>query len=95
MKRNIITAAIATAAVLIATGAGAANLVTNRDFDNIGGVWSDNTGLGSNDLRAPEASPFRGGAMSAGSPTNSGSKLLTAIAALQPVRETAASISST
>jgi hypothetical protein len=48
MKRNIITAAIAAASALIATGAGAANLVTNGDFDNIGGVWSDNTGDGSN-----------------------------------------------
>jgi hypothetical protein len=32
---------------------GAANLVTNGDFDNIGGVWTDNTGLGSNDFQSP------------------------------------------
>jgi hypothetical protein len=51
MKRNIITAAIVSAAALIATGASAANLVTNGDFDNIGGVWSDNSGLGSNDFK--------------------------------------------
>ena len=53
MKRNIITAAIAAASALIATEAGAANLVTNGDFDNIGGVWSDNTGDGSNDFKSP------------------------------------------
>ena len=60
MKRNIITAAIATASALIATGAGAANLVTNGDFDNIGGVWSDNTGDGSNDFKSPGGVPIPG-----------------------------------
>jgi hypothetical protein len=52
MKRKIIAAAaIASASALIATGARAVNLVNNGDFDNIGGVWTDNTGLGSNDFQ--------------------------------------------
>jgi Protein of unknown function (DUF642) len=36
---------------LVSGGAGAANLVANGDFDNIGGVWVNNTGLGSDDLQ--------------------------------------------
>lgn len=37
----------------MSTVAGAANLVANGDFDNIGGVWVNNTGLGSDDLQTP------------------------------------------
>jgi hypothetical protein len=51
MNRNISAVAIASALALIATEAGAVNLVNNGDFDNIGGVWTDNTGLGSNDFQ--------------------------------------------
>jgi Protein of unknown function (DUF642) len=53
--RNIIVAVIASAAVSIATGAGAVNLVQNGDFDNTGFLWSDNTGFGSNDFQTPGA----------------------------------------
>jgi hypothetical protein len=38
---------------LVSGGAVAANLVSNGDFDNIGGVWVNNTGLGSDDLQTP------------------------------------------
>jgi hypothetical protein len=51
VMRNIIAATIASASALIATGAVAADLVQNGDFDNIGGIWTDNTGLGSNDFQ--------------------------------------------
>jgi hypothetical protein len=40
-------------AALVSGGAVAANLVSNGDFDNIGGVWVNNTGLGSDDLQTP------------------------------------------
>jgi hypothetical protein len=53
MKPNISAVAIASALALIATEAGAVDLVNNGDFDNIGGVWTDNTGLGSNDFQTP------------------------------------------
>jgi Protein of unknown function (DUF642) len=43
-----VSAAFASAA-FISTNAGAANLATNGDFDNIGNVWTNNTGKGSND----------------------------------------------
>jgi hypothetical protein len=42
-------------AALIATDAGASNLVTNGDFDNIGSVWVNNTGLGSDDWQTARA----------------------------------------
>jgi hypothetical protein len=42
---------VAFGTTLITSDAGAAPLVTNGDFDNIGGVWTDNTTLGSNDLQ--------------------------------------------
>jgi len=54
MKRIISAVALASALALIATEAGAANLVNNGDFDNIGGVWTDNTGNGSNDFQTSE-----------------------------------------
>lgn len=38
-------------AALTATSADAANLVANGDFANLGSVWVDNTGLGSDDLQ--------------------------------------------
>jgi hypothetical protein len=38
---------------LVGGGAAAANLVSNGDFGNIGGVWVNNTGLGSDDLQTP------------------------------------------
>jgi Protein of unknown function (DUF642) len=53
MKRSICALAIAGALALIATEAGAVSLVTNGDFDNIGALWTDNTGLGSNDFQTP------------------------------------------
>jgi hypothetical protein len=53
MKRDIIAAAIAGAAALISTGAGAVNLVENGDFDNTAFLWSDNTGFSSNDFQTP------------------------------------------
>jgi hypothetical protein len=42
-------------AALVSGGAAAANLVANGDFDNIGGVWVNNTGLGSDDLQTSGA----------------------------------------
>ena len=42
---------------LAATEAGAANLVNNGDFANIGGVWVNNTGLGSDDIQAGGGAP--------------------------------------
>ena len=46
MKRNISAVALASALALIATEAGAVNLVNNGDFDNIGGVWTGQHGAG-------------------------------------------------
>jgi hypothetical protein len=43
-----VTAALS---ALVSGGAAAANLVSNGDFDNIGSVWVNNTGLGSDDLQ--------------------------------------------
>jgi hypothetical protein len=51
----LVTAAVA--AVLTATEAGAANLVNNGDFANIGNVWVNNTGLGSDDIQTGGATP--------------------------------------
>jgi hypothetical protein len=45
---------------LMSAGAGAANLVANGDFDNIGGVWVNNTGLGSDDLQTPGSTNIPG-----------------------------------
>lgn len=53
MRRNISAVAIAGALALIASEAGAVNLVDNGDFNNVGGVWTDNTGDGSNDFQSP------------------------------------------
>jgi hypothetical protein len=47
-------------AALLSTGATAAALVTNGDFANIGGVWTNNTGLGSNDWQTVGAVPIPG-----------------------------------
>jgi hypothetical protein len=50
---------LATAALITfeLTTAAHANLVTNGDFDNIGSVWVNNTGLGSDDIQAGGAAP--------------------------------------
>ena len=45
---------------LVSGGAAAANLVSNGDFDNIGGVWVNNTGLGSDDLQTPGSTNIPG-----------------------------------
>jgi hypothetical protein len=45
---------------LVSGGAAAANLVSNGDFDNIGGVWVNNTGLGSDDLQTSGATNIPG-----------------------------------
>jgi hypothetical protein len=45
---------------LMSGAAGAANLVNNGDFDNIGGVWVNNTGLGSDDLQTPGSTNIPG-----------------------------------
>jgi hypothetical protein len=45
---------------LIATDAAASNLVVNGDFDNIGGVWVNNTGLGSDDWQTGGATAIPG-----------------------------------
>jgi hypothetical protein len=55
MRRSLTAAAFAGGLALIATEAGAANLVSNGDFANIDGTWTDNTGLGSNDFLTPGA----------------------------------------
>jgi hypothetical protein len=49
LKNSIWVPAVLSA--LMSGGAAAANLVSNGDFDNIGGVWVNNTGLGSDDLQ--------------------------------------------
>jgi hypothetical protein len=49
LKNSIWVPAVLSA--LVSGGAAAANLVSNGDFDNIGGVWVNNTGLGSDDLK--------------------------------------------
>jgi hypothetical protein len=54
LKMRVAGAALVGAA-LMATGAGAATLVTNGDFANIGGVWVNNTGLGSDDWQTAGA----------------------------------------
>jgi len=46
---RIVASSLIAATMLAATGAGAANLVTNGDFANTNSTWTDNTGLGSND----------------------------------------------
>lgn len=95
MRRNISAVAIAGALALIASEAGAVNLVDNGDFDNVGGVWTDNTGDGSNDFQSPGGVAIPGWSNSVDSPTSFGSPRLTAIAVLLRVPETAAPISST
>jgi hypothetical protein len=45
---------------LICGVASAANLIANGDFDNIGGVWVNNTGLGSDDLQTPGSTNIPG-----------------------------------
>jgi hypothetical protein len=45
---------------LVSGGAVAANLASNGDFDNIGGVWVNNTGAGSDDLQTPGSTNIPG-----------------------------------
>jgi hypothetical protein len=51
---------IAVAISGFASGARAADLVTNGDFANIGNVWVNNTGLGSDDWQTPGATAIPG-----------------------------------
>ena len=55
--RSLAAAAIAAIATLAASGAGAATLVNNGDFANIGTIWVNNTGLGSDDIQSALATP--------------------------------------
>jgi Protein of unknown function (DUF642) len=50
MKSKLLFAA-ATIIAMAAAEADAATLVNNGDFANVGNVWSDNTGLGSDDIQ--------------------------------------------
>jgi hypothetical protein len=50
----------ATLFALASGGAVAANLASNGDFDNIGGVWVNNTGAGSDDLQTPGSTNIPG-----------------------------------
>ena len=54
----ILAASVAT--MVLTSPAHAANLISNGDFDNIGGVWVDNTGLGSDDLQTAGATNIPG-----------------------------------
>ncbi len=58
MRSNTFRASLVSAAALVsltAANAYAANLIANGDFGNIGGVWVDNTSLGSDDWQTPGA----------------------------------------
>jgi Protein of unknown function (DUF642)/PEP-CTERM motif len=57
MRSSIACGGLIAAGVLAATSAyaGGPNLVTNGDFANIGNVWVNNTGLGSDDWRTSGA----------------------------------------
>jgi hypothetical protein len=50
MKSKLLFVAVAITA-LSATAAGAGPLVNNGDFANVGNVWTNNTGLGSDDIQ--------------------------------------------
>jgi hypothetical protein len=52
--------AVAALAAVMAADADAASLVTNGDFDNIGGVFVNNTGVGSDDLQTAGATDIPG-----------------------------------
>jgi hypothetical protein len=57
MRSSTACSGLIAAAVLVATSAYASgpNLVTNGDFANIGSVWVNNTGIGSDDWLTPAA----------------------------------------